>query len=125
MYGEGVTAYNIQTLYANKRGDRVTLDYHYKKNTDIYPPYFYSDDGGESLSELKTYIESRLSQLFSVRFDNTYSLSSDSTISSTLSLIYHNPCWNLEFAANKTPDDTGFYLIFSLAGIGSGVDFEL
>jgi len=125
VYGEGVTAYNIRTLYANKRGDKVTLDYHYKKNKDIYPPYFYSNEKGESLSELKTYIESRLSQLFSVRFNNTYSLSSDSTISSTFSLIYHNPCWNLEFAANKTPDDTGFYLIFTLSGISSGVDFEL
>lgn len=125
MYGEGVTAYNIETRYADRHGKKVTLDYNYKKNTNIYPPYFYSTEEGESLSELKTYIESRLSKLFSVKFDNTYSLSSNNTINSTFSLIYHNPCWNLEFAANKTVDDTGFYLIFSLAGIGGDVDLEL
>ena len=125
MYGAGVTAFSLETRYANKRGDRLTLDYNYKKNADIYPPYFYTEAGGDSLSELRTYIESRLSRLFSVRFDNIYSVSSNNTVSSTFSLIYHNPCWNLEFAANKTPDDTGFYVVFTLAGLSSPIDFEV
>ena len=125
MYGAGVTAFSLETRYANKRGDRLTLDYHYKKNADIYPPYFYTEAGEDSLSELRTYIESRLSRLFSVRFDNIYSVSSKDTVNSTFSLIYHNPCWNLEFAANKTPDDTGFYVVFTLAGLIRSIDFEI
>jgi hypothetical protein len=52
-------------------------------------------------------------------------VSSNETVDSTFSLIYHNPCWTLEFAANRTPDDTGFYLLFSLAGISTPLDFDL
>ena len=125
VYGEGVTTYSLETHYQNKRGDRLNLDYGYKRNPEIYPPYFYSDAGGESLSELRTNLESKLSELFSVKFDNTYSISSSNTVNSTFSLIYHNPCWTLEFAANNTPDDTGFYLLFSLAGISTPLDFGL
>ena len=125
VYGEGVTTYSLETRYQNKRGDRVNLDYRYKRNPEISPPYFHSDAGGESLSELSTILESKLSKLFSVKFNNTYSMSSNETIDSTFSLIYHNPCWTLEFAANRTPDDTGFYLLFSLAGISTPLDFEL
>lgn len=125
VYGEGVTTYSLDARYKNKRGDRFSLDYRYKRDPEISLPYFYSDTGGESLNELRTRVESRLSQLFSVKFDSTYSMSSDNTVNSTFSLIYHNPCWTLEFAANRTPDDTGFYLLFSLAGISTPLDFEL
>jgi hypothetical protein len=60
-----------------------------------------------------------------VKFDFTYSLSSDNTVNSTFSLIYHNPCWTLEFAANRSTDDTGFYLLLSLAGISTPLDISL
>ncbi len=125
MYGKGVTIYSLEAAYNNKRGDRLNLDYHHKKTPEISYPYFYTDVAGESLTELRTQFESKLSRLFSVRFDNRYSFSSDKTVDSTFSLIYHNPCWTLEFAANRRPEDTGFYLLFSLVGISSPLDFEL
>jgi LPS-assembly protein len=125
VYGEGATTYSLETRYKTSRGDMLSLDYSYKRDQEIYPPYFYSVTGDESLSELSTKLESRLSRLFSVEFDYTYSLSSNSTVNSTFSLIYHNPCWTLEFAANKTPDDTGFYLVLSLTGISTPLDFSL
>jgi hypothetical protein len=40
-------------------------------------------------------------------------------------LIYHNPCWTLEFAASRNVGDNSFYLLFSLAGIGTPIDFGL
>lgn len=125
VYGEGVTTYSLETRYKNRRGDRLNLDYRYKLHPDIDPPYFFTDALGESLHEIRANFESRLSQLFSVKFDTTYSLSSDSTVDSTFSLIYHNPCWNLEFAATRNTGDTSFYLLFSLAGIGTPLDFGL
>ena len=125
VYGEGMTSYSVGARYNNERGDRIYLDYRYKRDPEISPPYFYSPIAGKSLSELNTQLESRLSRLFSVKFDTTYSLSSDNTVNSTFSLIYHNPCWTLEFAANRTPDDTGFYLLFSLAGISTPLSFSL
>jgi len=125
VYGEGATTYSLAARYKTNRGDRLSIDYRYKRDPEIYPPYFYSVTGGESLSELNTKLESRLSRLFSVKFDLTYSLASDNTVNSTFSLIYHNPCWTLEFAANRTPDDTGFYLLLSLAGISTPLDLSL
>jgi hypothetical protein len=77
------------------------------------------------LHEIRGNFESRLSQLFSIKFDATYSLSSNNTVDSTFGLVYHNPCWTLEFAASRSVDDTSFYLVFSLAGIGSPIDFSL
>jgi hypothetical protein len=77
------------------------------------------------LHEIRGNFTSRLSQLFSIKFDTTYSLSSNSTVDSTFSLVYHNPCWKLEFAASKNVDDTSFYLLFSLAGIGTPVELSL
>jgi LPS-assembly protein len=119
VYGEGVTSYSIETQYKNKRGDRVNLDYRYKRNQEISPPYFYSNAGGGSLSELSTNLEGKLSQHFSIKFKNTYSVSSTKTIDSSFSLIYNDPCWKLEFVANNTIDDTSFYVLFSLAGFSA------
>jgi LPS-assembly protein len=125
VYNEGVTTNSLEARYQNTRGDRLNLDYRYKRNPEITPPYFYSDTEGESLSELSTILESKLSKLFSVKFNNTYSVSSNETVDSTFSLVYHNPCWTLEFAANRTPDDKGFYVHFSLAGISTPLNIEL
>jgi hypothetical protein len=125
VYGEGVTTYSLETRYKNWRGDSVNLDYRYKLHPEIDPPYFYTDAASESLHEIRGNFTSRMSQLFSIKFDTTYSLSSNSTVDSTFSLVYHNPCWTLEFAASKNVDDTSFYLLFSLAGIGTPVDLSL
>ena len=125
VYGEGVTTYGLETTYKNRRGDSVNLDYRYKLHPDIEFPYFYTDASSESLHELRGSFASRLSQLFSIKFDTTYSLSSHSTVDSTFSLAYHNPCWTLEFAASRNVDDTSFYLLFSLAGIGTPIDLSL
>ncbi len=125
VYGEGVTTYSLETRYQNRRGDRVNLDYRYKLHPDIDPPYFYTDAEGESLHEIRGNFESRISQLFSIKLDTTYSLSSDSTVDSTLSLVYHNPCWTVEFAASRNTGDSSFYMLFSLAGLGSPINFDL
>ncbi|KPK26938.1 MAG: hypothetical protein AMJ61_07310, partial [Desulfobacterales bacterium SG8_35_2] len=125
VYGEGVTTYSLETRYKNTRGDSINLDYRYKLHPEIDPPYFYTDAQGESLHEIRGNLTSRLSQLFSIKFDTTYSMSSDSTVDSTFSLIYHNPCWSLEFAATRNVGDTSFYLLFSLAGIGTPIDVSL
>jgi LPS-assembly protein len=125
VYGEGVTTNSLSARYKNQRGDRLNFNYHYKRDPEISPPYFYSVTGADSLSELNARLESRISRLFSVKFDTTYSLSSGNTVNSTLSLIYHNPCWTLEFAAERSTDDTGFYLVLSLAGIGTPMDISL
>ncbi len=123
VYGEGVTTYSLETRYKNRRGDILNLDYRYKLHPDIDPPYFHKDSPGNSLHEIRANAESRLSQLFSVKYDVTYSLSSNNTVDSTFSLIYHNPCWALEFAASRNAGDNGFYLLFSLEGIGTSIDF--
>ena len=125
VYGEGVTSYSLETTYKNKRGDNLNLDYRYKLHPDIDPPFFYTDSVGESLHEFKVYLAKRLSTLFSVKFNATYSLSSDRTVDSTFRLTYHNPCWNLEFAATRSYGDNSFYLRFSLAGMGSPFDLSL
>lgn len=125
VYGEGVTTYSLETNYQNKRGDYFTLDYRYKLHPDIEPPFFFSEVEGESLHEIRFNLETRLSHLFSVKLNATHSLSSESTVDSTFSLIYHKPCWNLEFAVTRNAGDNGFYLLFSLVGIGSSIDVSL
>ena len=125
VYDEGITTYSLETRYKNRRGDSLNLDYRYKSHPDIEPPFFYTDAKGESLHEIRGNFESRLSRLFSVKFDTTYSLSSNNTVDSTFSLIYHNPCWTLEFAASRNVDDNSYYLLFSLAGISTPIDFDL
>ena len=125
VYGEGITTYSLETSYKNKRGDYLNLDYRYKLHPDIDPPYFFSEAESESLHEIRVNLASRLSSLFSVKFNATHSLSSNSTVDSTFGLVYHNPCWNLEFAATRNTGDNSFYLLFSLAGIGSSFDLSL
>jgi LPS-assembly protein len=125
VYDEGVTTYGLETRYKNRRGDSVNIDYRYKLHPDIEPPYFFTDSEEEPLHEIRANLQSRLSRLFSIKYDTTYSLESESTVDSTFSLIYHNPCWTLEFAASRNVGDNSFYLLFSLAGIGTPIDFGL
>jgi hypothetical protein len=53
-----------------------------------------------------------------------YSLTTDESIDSTFGLVYHNPCWTIEFAASRDTADDSFYLIFSLTGAGSPMDLK-
>ena len=125
VYDEGITTYSLEAHYKNRRGDKFNIDYRYKLHPDIEAPFFYTEAEGESLHEIRGNFSSRLSRFFSVKFDTTYSLSSDNTVDSTLSLIYHNPCWSIEFAASRNVDENSFYLLLSLAGIGTPINLDL
>jgi LPS-assembly protein len=119
MYGEGITLYSLETRYANQRGDIFNLDYRYKKNLAIEAPYFYTKSDEDSLHEITSDFQSKLSTDFSARYNLTYSFSTSSMVDSSFSLIYHPHCWEVDFTFSKTPDDKSFALMFSLSGIGN------
>jgi LPS-assembly protein len=118
MYGEGITLYSLETRYANQRGDIFNLDYRYKNNLAIEAPYFYLKNDADSLHEITSEFQSKLSSLFSARYDLTYSFSTSNMVDSTFTLIYHPHCWEAELSFSKTPDDKSFALMFSLSGLG-------
>jgi len=118
MYGEGVTLYSLETRYANQRGDIFNLDYRYKSNPKIEAPYFFTESDEDSLHEISSKFHSRLSRLFTARYNFTYSFSSSNMVDSTFTLVYHPHCWEVGLSFSKTPDDKSFAVLFSLSGLG-------
>ncbi len=125
MYGEGITLYSLETRYANQRGDIFNLDYRYKTNPEIEAPYFFTESDEDSLHEITSDFQSKLSDLFSAKYNLTYSFSSNSMVDSTFTLVYHPHCWELDLSFSKTPDDKSFALLFSLSGLGDTLELGM
>ena len=125
MYGEGITLYSLETRYANQRGDMFNLDYRYKSNPKIDEPYFYTESNEDSLHEISSELHTRLSSLFTAKYNFIYSFSTSNMVDSTFTLVYHPHCWGLEMSFSKTPDDKRIGVLFSLSGIGDTIGFDL
>jgi len=123
MYGRGATHYNLKSRYADSRDNRFILDYRYKKRQDMAEPYFFLDEPADSVHELNADLAIGLTNKLSARFDINHSFSANRVVRSSYHLIYHPACWSLEMVATDTEDDFGVMLVFSLSGIGGGLEF--
>ena len=103
-YTEDFVAYNALLRLSDERGDAIMMDYRYLENAVNWLS-----------SELRLAINSE----WALSYINLTDFDDDSrNFENTLQLSYSGQCWGVRALYTDTLRDQGFYLIFSLKGLG-------
>ncbi len=125
IHGQGIPYYNLEARYRNDRGTSFSLDYRYKRHSEILEPFFYTDHLDDSIHEFNVAVQKRLTETITLQFNQAHSFSTGQVVDSTLRVLYQPGCWSMEVAASRTADDSRAMVIFSLAGIGKALEIGL
>jgi LPS-assembly protein len=112
VYGEGVTRYSLYTKYSSTRGESVSLDYRFTKDSEI--------------NQLNAEVITRLTDTWYLETEFKQSLDQNSITSASFGLTYHPQCWAVKFLAEQSSDDKRVAILFSLVGLGEslGIGFS-
>ena len=121
MYGQGVTYYDINTIYNHRQKHKLGVRYRYLKHSNVTAPYFFAEPEGDGAHQLNGTIESELTKSLAAKFHMEHSFTTNQLIDAALHLNYHPSCWALELVAYITPDDRSLMAIVSLKGIGGAL----
>jgi LPS-assembly protein len=138
VYGEGVTYYNLESIFSTSRGDSLILDYVYSgdekiqgspyNSTDNFNPmslFSFDYEGLQEIHQINVTARTHLSNTISAGYRVEHSLAQSETNEQEISLIYHPSCWSVELRSNYTPGDQGVMLLFHLAHIGIPLGVDL
>jgi len=138
VYGEGVTYYNLESIFSTSRGDALILDYVYSgeekiqgspynstNNFNSASPFSLDYTGLEDIHQINVTARAQLSNTITAGYRVEHSLAQSETNEQEISLIYHPACWSVELRSNYTPTDQGFMLLFNLAHIGMPLGVDL
>jgi LPS-assembly protein len=103
-YTEDFTAYNALMRLSDERGDAIMLDYRFLK---------------DSVNWLSAELRLAVTSEWAVSYINSTDFDDNSrTFENTLQVSYTGQCWGVRALFTETVDDQGFFLIFSLKGLG-------
>jgi len=135
VYGDGFLQHTVEGDYRNSRGDIFSLDYRYKKEITRYELTLDDLNDVNNLEELVELVRktssikaaARLGLIYnwSVGYSIESSIEDNITVQQTFNLIYAPACWSVEFAADQTPGDEKYTVMFRLANIGSPLGLDM
>lgn len=103
-YDSTCKSYNGLLRLSDKRGDSLSVDYRYTK---------------DSLHELNTGLSVPVTPAITVTYENRRSLDLDKNLESKAGLNYQAQCWGVSVQFSKTQEDRRFFVLFSLYGVGN------
>ena len=109
VYGNGVTAYQLQGIYRNSPRDSLQFDYNYARGN--------ADDISLSL-------QLGIGQRVATRYTTNLSFLADHKTSESASLLYTPQCWSMELTVSQDSNDRRLLLVFSLTGIGKALEID-
>ncbi|MBW1791863.1 MAG: LPS assembly protein LptD, partial [Deltaproteobacteria bacterium] len=122
VYGDGFLTHLVEGDYHNSRGDIFSLDYRYDSGINL------DDEDGlddEKTSSIKAAARVGLFYNWSTGYSIERSIEDEKTVEQTFNLIYHPSCWSVEFAADHTPGNEKYTIMFRLANIGSPLGLDM
>lgn len=135
VYGDGFLKHTVEGDYRNSRGDLFSLDYRYAKEITLDE---VTQDDLNDVNNLEELVElvSKTSSIkaaarvgliynWSVGYSIESSIEDNITVQQTFNLIYAPACWSVEFAADQTPGDEKYTIMFRLANIGSPLGLDM
>jgi len=112
VYESMFVKHDFDGSYRTRRGDLFTLEY-----------YFTDFPDSSRTEQINARIEAALFASLKAKFSIEHSLANDETNEANLALLYQALCWSVELGSQYTPEETSFMLIFSLANLGSPLQF--
>jgi LPS-assembly protein len=125
----------VEGDYRNSRGDIFSLDYRYDKEIPLDEVTRDDLNDVNNLEELVELVRktssikaaARLGLFYnwSVGYSIEASIEDSKTVQQTFNLIYTPSCWSVEFAADQTPGNEKYTVMFRLANIGSPFGLDM
>ncbi|NTV15297.1 MAG: LPS-assembly protein LptD [Desulfobulbaceae bacterium] len=109
MYGDGVTAYQLQGSYRNSANDSLQFDYNYARS---------------NANDLSLSLQLGISPRLATRYSTTLSFLADHKTSESATLLYTPQCWSMELTVSQDSNDRRLLLVFSLTGIGKALEID-
>ncbi len=113
VYDTGFVKHDFDGTFRSRRGDLFRLEYYFKDN----------GEGNLNTEQINGRLEAALLANFRAKLSIEHSLANDETNEANVSLLYQALCWSVELGSQYTPEETTFMLIFSLANLGSPMQF--
>jgi LPS-assembly protein len=110
MYDNAFNAFNTAMSLWNTRGDRLTADYRYTRET--------SDTAVDGIQTLRLEAELRLADRWHLRGAYEENIYNQIEIERTLGFSYLGSCWGIAADYGFEQDNQRFNLMFNLAGLG-------
>lgn len=102
-YNSTCKSYNGLLRLSDKRGDNLSADYRYTK---------------DSIHELNVGLSVVITPAISLTYENKRSLHLDKNLESKAGFNYQAQCWGVGVQFSKTSEDRRFFILFSLYGLG-------
>jgi LPS-assembly protein len=85
------------------------------KGTRVYVEYLASS--GDQIRQINSNLLWKITPVWSINFLNRYSLDQNKNYETTAGVAYTQQCWGIKLTYSSTPDNTTYYLSFSLKGL--------
>ncbi|MBA4393828.1 MAG: hypothetical protein C0407_09780 [Desulfobacca sp.] len=85
------------------------------KGNRVYVEYLATT--GDQIRQINSNLFWKLTPIWSINFLNKYSLDQNKNYETTTGLAYNQQCWGLKLTYTSTPDNTTYFLSFSLKGL--------
>ena len=125
VYAHGFSSHNLEGAYTTPRGDVFGIGYSYYDTTtnDFKSRLSYLETyaATDSIEQVNIMMRAHLAERWLADVDVQHSISSGTTETLNVGLIYQAPCWSVELQSRYNGIDTGFMVIFNLANIGSNM----
>lgn len=110
VYDNEFKAFSTAMILWNPRGDRLTADYRYTRET--------SEAAGDGIQTLRLGAELKLTDRWGLRGTYEENIYNQIEIERTLGFSYLGSCWGVRADYGFEQDNHRFNLMFSLAGLG-------
>ena len=129
VYDNIFSSHSIEGVYTTQRGDYFSLDYSYydtttgdfKKRLSYLEQYSTSN----SIEQINALVRTHITDRWLTKLEVEHSISSGTTQTLNIGLIYQAPCWSVEVESRYTEADTRFFVVFTLANIASDIGLQL
>jgi LPS-assembly protein len=130
VYANTFSSQSLTGAYTTTRGDIFSIDYSYYDTATIdFQNRFssierYKAADGNSIQQINATVNTHITDRWLASLAMEHSLSSGSTQTFSVGLIYQAPCWSVQVQSQYNQIETRYYLVFSLANIASGLGVQ-
>ena len=130
VYDHSFSSQSLAGMYTTSRGDIFGIDYSYYDTTTLdfqnrlasLQPY--NSFGSGTVQQINATVQAHIADRWIASFEMEHSISSSTTQTFNVGLIYQAPCWSVQLQSQYNQIETRYYVVFSLANIASGLGLQ-
>jgi LPS-assembly protein len=103
-YDSYVRTVNTSVGVSDRRGDSLTIDHRFTK---------------DSLEYIRGKVFIRTTESLDISYDGRYSIMEDRYLENIYAIDYRHQCWGIQLSYSERPEEKRYLLVFNLSGMGT------